>query len=174
MNEAIRNIYERRSCRSFLAQQITEAELKEVLDAGMQAPSAMNQQSWFMVAIQNPEKVEAVRKLCVESCKMQPDANPFYGAPTIILVFGKQGNIAPEKDASLAMQNMMLAAQAMNLGSCWINCVNPAFATEAGRAMAKEFGLPDGYAPVGSLALGLPSGVKPRDKQVLQNYVIVK
>lgn len=174
MNETVKNIYERRSVRSYLPQQITTAELTEVLDAGMQAPSAMNQQSWFVLAVRNPQMRENVRKLCEETCGMQPGSDPYYGAPTILLMFGKVGNIAPDKDASLAMQNMMLAAHAIGLGSCWVNCVNTAFATEQGKNLAKEMGLPEGYAPVGSLALGLPAGEKPQAKQPQKNYIIVK
>lgn len=170
----MKNIYERRSVRSYLPQQITEAELTEVLDAGMQAPSAMNQQSWFVVAVQKPQAVEKIRQLCVKVRNMDEQANPFYGAPTILLVFGKEGNIAPKRDSAMAMLNMMLAANSIGLGTCWIHCVNGAFSSEEGKEFAKELGVPDGYAPVGSLALGLPSGDKPREKTVQKNYVIVK
>ncbi len=173
MNEAMKNIYERRSCRNFLPHQITKSELVEVLNAGMQAPSAMNQQSWFMVAVQDATKVEQIRKICVNACNMPEEKNPFYHAPTIILVFGKEGNIAPEKDASMATLNMMLAAQSLGLATCWINCVIEGMLSEDGKALAKSFGVPDGYKPVGSLAIGLSAGDKPREKEVLKNYVLL-
>ncbi len=174
MNEAMKNIYERRSVRSFLPKQITKGELVTVLDAGMQAPSAMNRQSWFVLGVQNAEYVEEIRKLCVKTCEMKEDANPFYSAPTIVLVFGKADNGNSVRDGSLAMQNMMLAAHSIGLGSVWINCVNTAFSTEEGQAFAKKMGLPEGYAPVGSLAVGLPDGSKPREKVVEKKYLIVE
>ncbi len=174
MNEAIKNIYERRSVRSFLPKQITKEELTTVLEAGIQAPSAMNRQSWYLLGVQNPAYVEGIRKLCVKARGMDENDNPFYGAPTIILVFGSGNHELAVRDGSLALQNMMLAAHSIGLGSVWINCVNDAFVTEEGKALAKEMGLPEGYEPVGSLAIGLSDGAKPRDKVVEKKYKIVE
>ncbi len=173
MNPVLENIYSRRSVRSYLPQQITKAELTTVLEAGLQAPSAMNQQTWYFVAVQDEKAREQVRALSVAACGMQADADPFYGAPTIVLVFGRDGTIAPDKDGSLAMQNMMLAAHSIGLGSCWINCVCSAFSTEQGKALAASFGLPQGYHPVGSLALGIPGGQTAAAKERQKNYTIV-
>ncbi len=173
MNPVLENIYSRRSVRSYLPQQITKAELTTVLEAGLQAPSAMNQQTWHFIAVQDEKAREQVRALCVSVCGMQADADPFYQAPTIVLVFGKDDTIAPDKDCSLAIQNMMLAAHAIGLGTCWINCVCSAFSAEEGKTLAASFGLADGYHPVGSLALGVPSGAAAKPKEVRKNYTIV-
>ena len=79
----------------------------------------------------------------------------------MILVFGKKDAIAPVCDGSLAIGNLLLAAKALGLGSCWIHCVNDLFKEEAAAA---EWGVPAGYRPVGSVALGFPAGEAPAAK----------
>ena len=175
MNEAIRNMYERRSVRKFSGEQVERDALMQILDAGLHAPSAMNQQTWFFAAVQNAQKIAAVRRVCADACGFGEERDPFYGAPTVIIVFAKADGCEPIKDGTLAMQNMMLAAHSVGVGSCWINCVKDGFSTENGKALAKEFGVPDGYIPVGSLAMGKAAAdYVPREKEIRENYVIVE
>lgn len=100
---------------------------------------------------------ERYRTYCIE--KLGRD--PYYGAPAMVLVFGKRDAIAPVCDGSLAIGNLLLAAEALGLGSCWIHCVNDLFKEEAAAA---EWGVPAGYRPVGSVALGFPAGEAPAAK----------
>lgn len=158
MNEVICAIEGRRSIRSYRTDPVPEEKLEAVVKAGLMAPSAMNQQSWHFVVISG-KGAERYRAYCIE--KLGRD--PYYGAPAMILVFGKKDAIAPVCDGSLAIGNLLLAAKALGLGSCWIHCVNDLFKEEAAAA---EWGVPAGYRPVGSVALGFPAGeasaAKPR------------
>ena len=156
MNEVICAIEGRRSIRSYRTDPVPEEKLEAVVKAGLMAPSAMNQQSWHFVVISG-KGTERYRTYCIE--KLGRD--PYYGAPAMILVFGKKDAIAPVCDGSLAIGNLLLAAKALGLGSCWIHCVNDLFKEEAAAA---EWGVPAGYRPVGSVALGFPAGEAPAAK----------
>lgn len=156
MNEVICTIEGRRSIRSYRTDPVPEEKLEAVVKAGLMAPSAMNQQSWHFVVISG-KGAERYRTYCIE--KLGRD--PYYGAPAMILVFGKKDAIAPVCDGSLAIGNLLLAAKALGLGSCWIHCVNDLFKEEAAAA---EWGVPAGYRPVGSVALGFPAGEAPAAK----------
>lgn len=156
MNEVICAIEGRRSIRSYRTDPVPEEKLEAVVKAGLMAPSAMNQQSWHFVVISG-KGAERYRTYCIE--KLGRD--PYYGAPAMILVFGKKDAIAPVCDGSLAIGNLLLAAKALGLGSCWIHCVNDLFKEEAAAA---EWGVPAGYRPVGSVALGFPAGEAPTAK----------
>lgn len=156
MNEVICAIEGRRSIRSYRTDPVPEEKLEAVVKAGLMAPSAMNQQSWHFVVISG-KGAERYRTYCIE--KLGRD--PYYGAPAMILVFGKKDAIAPVCDGSLAIGNLLLAAKALGLGSCWIHCVNDLFKEEAAAA---EWGVPAGCRPVGSVALGFPAGEAPAAK----------
>ena len=156
MNEVICAIEGRRSIRSYRTDPVPEEKLEAVVKAGLMAPSAMNQQSWHFVVISG-KGAERYRTYCIE--KLGRD--PYYGAPAMILVFGKKDAITPVCDGSLAIGNLLLAAKALGLGSCWIHCVNDLFKEEAAAA---EWGVPAGYRPVGSVALGFPAGEAPAAK----------
>lgn len=156
MNQTIKTILNRRSVRSYQPKQITEEELNIILKAGTYAPSAMNQQSTHFTVIQNREIMNELVTLGKEA--VGRDQNPFYDAPTVVLVFAKKDNIAPVQDASLAIENIFLAAASLNIGSCWINCVNRMFNTEKGKELKKKLGVSEEYMSVGSCILGYSSG----------------
>lgn len=155
-NTVIDALKNRRSIRKFKKEQITDQELKTVLEAGTWAPTAMGFQDPWIVAVQKPELMEKIAKLNAEVWGR--DVNPFYGAPTYVLVFASR----PEKwangvpDASLVLGNMMNAAYAIGLGSCWINREREMFETEEGKALLKELGVKEDVIGVGALALGYP------------------
>lgn len=163
MNEVIQNILTRRSWRSYQSRQIDDEQLEAILQCGLYAPSAMNQQSWHFTVLQNRELIDKLTKGCQQMMGIQHD--PFYGAPTLVLVTGREGNIAPVADCALAMENMFLAAASLGIGSCWINCLGRYLATEPGKAFAREIGIPEGYQGVGCVILGLPQGEAPQPKE---------
>ena len=169
-NAVLQALKTRRSIRSFKPEQITDDELKAVLEAGTWAPTAMGYQDPWIVAVQNPTLLERISRMNREVWGRNID--PFYGAPTYVLVFASD----PEKwkngvpDGTLVLGNMMLAAHAIGLGSCWINREREMFATDEGRALMEELGLPEGLIGVGALALGYPAA-PPRDpKPRKENY----
>jgi len=152
MNQTLETILKRRSIRSYQQRQISDEELNSVLQSAEYAPSAMNQQSSKFVVIQNKDIMQKLIELGKKATNNE--GSPFYGAPTVILVFAKKANIAPINDASLALENMFLAATSLNLASCWIHCVNAIFRTEEGKKLQLEVGINDEYMVVGSCILG--------------------
>ena len=117
-NATVDTILERRSVRSYAPQQITPDELETILEAGRSAPSGMNQQSAIAVAVQS--KAELAQLVELAKAAAHQDHNPFYDAPTVILVFAKMTNLAPMEDGCTAIENMLLAAKSLGIGTCWI------------------------------------------------------
>ena len=160
----------RRSIRSYKPEQITDEELKTVLEAGTWAPTGMGFQDPWIVAVQNPLLKEKLSQMNREF--LGTDSDPFYGAPTYVLVFASR----PEKwrngvqDASLVLGNMMNAAHAIGLGSCWINREREMFDTEEGKALLKQWGLPEDVMGVGALALGYPAAEPKAPKPRKEGY----
>lgn len=120
-NDAVDAILTRRSIRSYQAKQISEDALETILTAGQYAPSGMNQQSAKAIVVQSKEWMQQLVQLA--KAAEQVDHNPFYDAPTVILVFADATQLAPLEDGCNVLENMMLAAHAIGLGSCWIYAV---------------------------------------------------
>ena len=154
----------RRSYRSYKPEQITDEQLNAVLEAGTYAPTSRGLQSPFIVAVQNEDLKLRLAKMNAEI--MGVTTNPYYDAPTYVLVFFPTDAPNGIQDASLVLENMMLAAHAQGLGSCWIHREREMFATEEGKELMKQWGLPEGLVGIGALALGYPEGepspAKPR------------
>ena len=154
----------RRSCRSYKPEQITDEQLDKVLEAGTYAPTSRGLQSPFIVAVQNVEMKARLAKMNAEI--MGVTTNPYYDAPTYVLVFVPAEAPNGVQDASLVLENMMLAAHAQGLGSCWIHREKEIFATEEGKEWMAQWGLPEGLVGIGALSLGYPAGepspAKPR------------
>lgn len=156
-NEILIALAARRSCRAYKPEQITADELNAVTAAGTWAPTAMGRQSPQIVAVQNKADRDELSRL--NAAVMGTDSDPFYGAPTAVLVLG----------------NMLLAASSLGLGSCWINRAKETFERPEGKALLAKWGLdPEKYVGVGYCILGYPAqgGIKaaaPRkDGYVLQ------
>ena len=152
-NTVLKALKERRSVRSYKPQQITDEELKAVLEAGTFAPNGMGKQDSWIVAVQNPQILDQLRRMNAEILGSTSD--PYYGAPTIVLVFGsdpkKWGNSI--QDGSLVLGNMMNAAYAIGLGSCWINREMQMFSTEEGKALMRKLGIPEElFTPIFAIA----------------------
>ena len=154
----------RRSYRSYQPEQITDEQLNAVLEAGTYAPTSRGLQSPFIVAIQDEDLKARLAKMNAEI--MGVTTNPYYDAPTYVLVFVPSDAPNGIQDASLVMENMMLAAHAQGLGSCWIHREREMFATEEGKELMQQWGLPEGLVGIAALALGYPNGepspAKPR------------
>ncbi|MBQ2984795.1 MAG: nitroreductase [Clostridia bacterium] len=166
--EALKN---RRSIRRYKAEQITEQELSAVLEAGIYAPTAKNLQSPLMVVVQDKETIAKLSRMNA-AVMGNPDADPFYGAPTVVIVLADSGNPNGVADASLVMGNLMNAAYGIGLGSCWINRAREVFETEEGRALLRSWGVDDKYAGVGNCILGYPDCPHPEAKPRKENYVV--
>ena len=162
----------RRSIRSFKPDQIKDAELDAVLEAGTWAPSGGGGQSAVIVSIQDKAIIEKLEKL---NAAVLGDASkkPFYGAPTVIAVLADK-TVKPTfvEDGSLVLGNLQNAAYATGVGSCWIHRAKEVFSSDEGKALLKEWGLSDNFVGVGFCILGYPLGDVPAPKPRKADYII--
>lgn len=169
MNEIIKNIEERRSIRKYKEDIVPKEIIEKVVEAGTYAPSGMGMQSSIIIAITNKEVRDKLSKLNAKI--MGVDKDPFYGAPVVLVVLAKKEIPTHIYDGSLVMENLMLAANSLGLGSCWIHRAKEEFETEEGKEILKSLGInPDEYEGIGNCILGYKAeeGVlKPRKN----NYV---
>ena len=160
----------RRSIRRYKPEQITDEELRAVLEAGTWAPTGMGYQDPWIVAVQNPALLDRISRM--NRAILGSDSDPFYGAPTYVLVFASDPAQWANSvcDGSLVLGNMMIAAHAIGLGSCWINREREMVSTREGKELMREVGLPDGLIGIGALALGYPASFPPTVKPRKENY----
>lgn len=167
-NEFLNLIRTRRSCRRYKAEQVDDQLLEDVLKAGTYAPTGHGSQASFIVAVQNAEQRAVLTRMNAEVMGVTSD--PYYGAPTIVLVFAPADYANAFQDGSCVLENMMLAAHAVGLASCWINREHQMFATEEGRQLMKQWGLPDGLMGIGALSLGYADGEPKEPKPRKEDY----
>ena len=154
MNETLKTLRERRSVRRYRPEQIKPEELEAILDAGTWAPSAMGKQSAVMVVVQDRETIQEMSKLNAE-IQGAPGTDPFYGAPTVVVVLAEGANAVP--DGSLVMGNLMNAAHALGLGSCWIHRAREEFDSDEGKALLRQWGIEGDWVGIGHCILGYPA-----------------
>jgi nitroreductase len=168
MNETIKTIKNRRSVRSFKSEPIKEEELKTILEAGLYAPSAGNKQSWHFTVIRNKDIIDELNASTKEAVKKTSEeryvqlANNekfhiFYNAPAVIIVSGEEKASMPQVDCAAATENILLAAESLGIGSCWIGFTAFLFSGDNGNKYNKELKIPAGYKPYYSIALGYKS-----------------
>ncbi len=162
MNDTLKAIAARRSLRKFKPGQITDAELQAVVDAGLQAPTGHNDQSCFFAVVQNLGLIREISDGAKETMTRVPvpwiadlgkneKYNIFYEAPTAIVVAARQDAVSPLPDACAAIENMLIAAESLGLGACWIGFVKFHF-TAPDRL--EKLGIPAGYEVHYGVALG--------------------
>ena len=163
-NDILEAMKQRRSIRAYKPEQIKDGELDAVLEAGTFAASGMNMQPVRLVAIQDEPTRALLSRLNAQV--LGADTDPFYGAPTFVVVFADTARRTYVEDGALAIGNMMLAAYSIGLGSCWIHRAREVFSSPEGKELMKKWGIPENFAGIGHCALGysaegLPA-VKPR------------
>ena len=152
MNETLRTLKERRSCRKYTERQVDAEALDRILEAGTYAPTGMNRQAPVIVAVQDPETVKKISKM--NAAVMGVDTDPFYGAPTVLVVLADPAVRTYLHDGALVMGNLMNAAHAVGVDSCYIFRAKEVFETEAGKAMLRAWGIPDHFVGIGNCILG--------------------
>ena len=162
-------LLERRSVRKYKPEQITEEQLDAVLKAGLYAPTAKNNQKPVMVAIRDKETRDLLSRINAEIMDVETD--PFYGAPCVIVVLADPEMPTWIDDCSLVLGNLMNAAHALGLGSCWINRARQTFDRPEGKALLEKWGLPERYRGVGNCILGY-ADEEPVAKERLNGRII--
>ena len=170
MKETIQDLKTRRSIKKYKPEQITKNELVQVLEAGMNAPSGMNRQAAVMVVVQEPEMLQKLSAM--NASVMGASIDPFYGAPTVIVVLGDCTVPTYQYDGSLVMGNLLNGAHALGLGACWIHRAKEVFSSEEGKKILKKWGLDERYEGIGHCILGYGEGDYPESKPRKEDYVI--
>lgn len=170
MNETIKTLKERRSIRKYKENQISDEELNQILEAGEYAPTGRGAQSPIMVVVQDKELIKELSKINAEIMGITSD--PFYGAPTVIIVLADKTRNTYKEDGSLVMGNLMNAAHSLGVDSCWINRAKEVFESERGKELLKDWGIEGDYEGIGHCILGYRDCEYPKAAPRKTNYVI--
>lgn len=170
MKATIEDLKTRRSCRAYKPEQITDEELNTILEAGEYAPTGRGLQSPIMIVVQDKETISLLSKINAEIMGVNKD--PFYGAPTVIVVLADTGCNTWVEDGSLVLGNLMNAAHAIGIGSCWIHRAKETFDRPEGKELLKKWGVPQSYRGVGNCILGYAQSTDAQAKPRKENYVI--
>lgn len=157
MNETLKTLLERRSCRSYSDRQVDPAALDEILKAGTYAPTGMGRQAPKIVVVQDKETIAQLEQMNAKIMG-NPDAHPFYGAPTVLIVLTDPEIFTHLEDGSLVMGNLMNAAWSVGVDSCWIHRARQEFDSPEGKALLKKWGIDERYIGVGHCILGYRTG----------------
>ena len=151
MHEILKN---RRSIRKYKAEQVSDAHLDAILEAGLYAASGMNTQNSIMVAVRDKAVRDQLSRM--NAAVMGSDKDPFYGAPCVVVVLVEPERYTAVEDGSLVLGNLMNAAYEIGVGSCWIHRARQMFESEEGKALLRAWGLREDLIGVGNCILGYP------------------
>lgn len=165
MNQTIETILNRRSVRVYSEEQIREEDLELILKAGLYAPSGCNMQSWHFTVVQNKEVMKKINRAIKDellksdneyfkSFAAEEESDIFHNAPSIIVISGEKSALVPQIDCSAATENMMIAAESLGIGTCWIGLAAYLFKSENCPEYAKMLEVPEGYEPYYAMTLG--------------------
>lgn len=159
MNDIILNMLERRSIRQYEDKTVSKETMAEILNAGAWAPSARNCQTWRLTGIIDPEKVQKLAAAVKKALGLaEPEDYSFYHAPAFIIASNAKGYANAAADCACAMENMMLAAHSMGLGTVWINQLKDTCGDAGVRELLTTFGVPEDHDVYACCAVGYAAG----------------
>ena len=172
MNETLKVMETRRSCRNFDKKKMVSAEdIEAIVKAGTYAPTGRGKQSPIIIAVTNKELRD---QIATENAKiMGTDMDPFYGAPTVIVVLAdrSRGTYVEDGSGSLVMGNLMNAAESLGLGSIWIHRAKEEFESDFGKKILSDLGIDGDYEGIGHCAIGYAAVPAPASAPRKGNYV---
>ncbi|PKM96985.1 MAG: nitroreductase [Elusimicrobia bacterium HGW-Elusimicrobia-3] len=162
MNKVLETIKSRRSIRRYLPEPLKQAELDAILEAGLYAPSAHNDQPWHFTVIRDRALLDRISRLSKElmlksdldwmrAMGANESFHVFHNAPVVVVVSMRKNALSPLVDCSAAIENMLLAAESLDIGSCWIGLARFWFSLKDEVA---RLNLPEGYEPCYAVTLG--------------------
>ncbi|MBO5362849.1 MAG: nitroreductase [Clostridia bacterium] len=161
MKETLNDLIERRSCKKYLSKPVEKELLEKVIKAGTFAPTGKNRQPVKILAITDPQVRDELRKLNAKILGVDENFDPFYNAPTVLVVLADPSVNTYLYDGSLVMGNLMNAAHALGLGSCWIHRAKEEFNTEYGKSLLRSLGIEGEWEGIGHCLLGYADGPLP-------------
>jgi nitroreductase len=171
MSEAMENMLNRRSVRKYKSESVPKDVIEKILEAGSFAANGMGKQSPIMIAITD----KSVRDELAEDNRKIGGWNegfdPFYGAPVVIVVLADKSMPTRIYDGSCAMENLMLAAHAEGLGSCWIHRAKEEFEMPKWQKWMSDLGIEGEFEGIGHCILGYPDGDEPKAAPRKENRI---
>lgn len=162
MNDVLNCIKTRRSVKSYKPDMPKREDINTVIEAGIAAASGRNMQAPIVVAIANKALRDELS--AANAAVMGMNADPFYGAPVVLVVLSRKSAHTYIYDGSLVLGNMMLAASSLGLGSCWVHRAKEVFDTPRWREFLISLGITEEVEGIGNLILGYADTTLPADK----------
>ena len=158
MAETLKTIISRRSVRNFKSDMVPKDIIEKIVQAGTYAPTGRGKQSPIIIAVTNKELRDRLSKMNARILGKGEDFDPFYNAPVCLIVLANKEMPTYLYDGTLVMANLMLAAEDLGVGSCWIHRAKEEFMTDEGREILKSLGIEGDYEGIGHCVLGYPDG----------------
>lgn len=154
MNDTLKVLEERRSCRNFKPDMITEDELQQILRAGTYAATGMGKQSPIIIVVTKKELRDQFAEENRKIMGAPEGVDPFYGAPVILVVLANKAIPTHVYDGSLVMGNLMNAAESLGVANIWIHRAKEEFESDFGKKILADLGIEGEYEGIGHCALG--------------------
>ena len=166
--EAIEFIESRRSIRSYKPDMVPDDIIDRIVEAGTYAATGMGKQSPIIITVKDRAMRDRLSKMNAKI--MGADIDPFYGAPVVLIVLADRSMPTHIYDGSLVMGNLMLAAHALGIGSCWIHRAKEEFDSPEGKKILADLGIEGDYEGIGHCILGYIDGEYPEPKPRKENW----
>lgn len=167
--DAMQNLLTRRSVRKYKPDMVPQEKLDKILEAGTYAATGMGRQSPIILAVTDKAMRDRLSKM--NAAIMGVNSDPFYGAPVVLVVLADKNVPTYIYDGSLVMGNLMNAAHAEGIASCWIHRAKEEFNSEEGKKILQDLGITGDYEGIGHCILGYADGDEPAAKPRKENYV---
>lgn len=169
MNETLQTILSRVSVKKYKSDPVPKDMIEKIIEAGLSAPSGLNKQSAIILAVTNKQVRD---ELSLINAGKDPfkRADPFYGAPCVLVVLADKSVPTHVYDGSLVMENLLLAAHSLGLGACWIHRARETFEQPLWQAFLQKLGIEGEYEGIGNCVIGYPD-VVPQQKPRKENRV---
>lgn len=154
MNDTLKVLETRRSCRNFKPDMVSEDDLKAIVRAGTYAATGMGKQSPLIIAVTDKTMRDEISEANRKIGGWDEGFDPFYGAPVILIVLAKKDIPTHVYDGSLVMGNLMNAAESLGVNSIWIHRAKEEFESDFGKNILAKLGISDEYEGIGHCALG--------------------
>lgn len=170
MNEVLKNLISRRSVRAYRNEMPPREVIEKITLAGTYAATGRNSQSPIIITVTDKATRDFLSRINAGIMGKDLSFDPFYGAPVVLIVLADKKAPTYLYDGSLVMANLMLAAHAEGLGSCWIHRAKEEFERPEGKKLLEELGISGDYEGIGHCILGY-AAEEPETKPRKEHYV---
>ncbi len=171
MNETLKVLESRRSCRNFKTDMVKKEELEAIIKAGTYAATGMGKQSPIIIAVTNKELRDRISDENRKIGGWKEGFDPFYGAPVILIVLADKNVSTHVYDGALVMGNLMNAAESLGVASIWIHRAKEEFDSDFGKDLLKKLGIEGDFEGIGHCALGYATEPLKTAAPRKENYV---